>query len=215
MFILGLTGSIGMGKSTVAHMLHQLGVPVYEADAAIHHIYATNKSLPREIKLLCPAAVNGTNIDRKILGTWAFASKKNIKQLEKILHPKIKKLEYTFLRQAAKSGAPVAVLDIPLLYEIKAERYMDAVLVISAPAAIQKKRVLARPGMTLQKFKQILAKQVPDKIKRARADYVLNTGTTHAVTRRQLKQILAGLPDLGQKSVWQSGLYKRRRLQAQ
>ena len=186
--ILGLTGSIGMGKSTVAGMLRDLGVPVFDADAAVHELQGPGGALLPAIEAEFPGTTGPAGVDRPKLGAAVFGDPERLARLEAIVHPAVAAMRAAFL--ADHAGAPLVVFDIPLLFEKGGNQGLDAVAVVSAPAAEQRRRVLARPGMTVEKFEQILALQVPDAQKRARADYVIDTGTTLAETRAQV-QVMA------------------------
>lgn len=193
MFILGLTGSIGMGKSTAANMLRRLGVPVHDADAAVHRLLASDPAVRAEIAARFPGAVDGETIDRQALGATVFADPDARKDLEAILHPRVRAAAKRFLRKQAMARTPLVVLDIPLLYETGGEANVDAVLVVTAPAFLQAQRVMSRPGMSVERFGGILASQVPDSEKRRRADYVVETGLGKAYTYRRLQQLVAML----------------------
>jgi dephospho-CoA kinase len=197
MFILGLTGSIGMGKSTAANMLRRLGVPVHDADAAVHRLLAADRQVRAEIAARFPDAVDGETIDRQALGAAVFADPSARKALEAILHPRVRASAKRFLRRHALARAPLVVLDIPLLYETGGEANVDAVLVVTAPKFIQARRVLARPGMSVERFNGILASQLSDEEKRRRADYVVETGLGKAYTYRRLQRLVAALRALG------------------
>ncbi|WP_137046526.1 dephospho-CoA kinase [Pseudolabrys sp. FHR47] len=189
MFILGLTGSIGMGKTATAKMFAEEGVPVQDADAAVHTLYE-GKAVP-----LIEAAFPGTTADGKVdrvkLGTMVIGKPEAMAKLEKIVHPLVAQERDDFLAGAEKAGADLVVLDIPLLYETGSDINCDAVVVVSAPAEIQRERVLARPGMTEERFAAILAKQMPDADKRARADFIVDTSQGFDAARRQVREILA------------------------
>jgi dephospho-CoA kinase len=189
--ILGLTGSIGMGKSTVAQMLRDLDVPVFDADAAVHELQGPNGALVPLIEAAFPGTTDASGVVRPLLGAVVFQDKDKLVTLERIVHPAVAAMRGDFLRDNAE--APLVVFDIPLLYEKGSEKGLDAVAVVSAPAGEQRRRVLARPGMTAEKFEQILALQVPDAQKRARADYVIDTGTTLDATREQVAGIVQAL----------------------
>jgi dephospho-CoA kinase len=191
MKILGLTGSIGMGKSTVAQMLRDLDVPVFDADAAVHELQGPNGALVPLIEAAFPGTTDASGVVRPLLGAVVFQDKDKLATLERIVHPAVAAMRGDFLRDNAE--APLVVFDIPLLYEKGSEKGLDAVAVVSAPAAEQRRRVLARPGMTAEKFEQILALQVPDAEKRTRADYVIDTGTTLDATREQVAGIVQAL----------------------
>ena len=187
-FILGLTGSIGMGKSAVAAMLRGLGVPLFDADAAVHQLQGPGGACLEPIERAFPGTTGPTGIDRQKLGAAVFGNPDALKILEQIVHPEVAELRRTFL--ADNTGAPLIVFDIPLLYEKAGEHGLDAVVVVSAPPEMQRQRVLARPGMTEEKFEQILALQVPDADKRARADYVIDTGVRLAETRNAVQRLI-------------------------
>jgi dephospho-CoA kinase len=191
MKILGLTGSIGMGKSTVAAMLRDMDVPVFDADAAVHELQGPRGALLPLIEHAFPGTTGPEGVDRPKLGAAVFGDKKALSRLERIVHPAVAALRGDFLRENAE--APLVVFDIPLLYEKGGHQGLDAVAVVSASAADQRTRVLARPGMTIEKFEQILALQVPDAEKQARADHVIDTGTSLAATREQVAGIVRTL----------------------
>jgi dephospho-CoA kinase len=188
MFILGLTGSIGMGKSATAKMFAEEGVPVHDADAVVHRLYE-GEAVPL-IEAAFPGTTAGGKVDRDKLGKRVLDDADAIKRLEQIVHPLVAAARDKFLADAEKSGAPVALLDIPLLYETKGEGRCDAVVVVSAPAAVQRERTLARPGMTEQKLETILARQVPDAEKRRRADFVVDTSQGFDHARAQVRDIV-------------------------
>lgn len=190
-FILGLTGSIGMGKSTVAQMLRDLGVPVFDADAAVHELQGPGGALLPQIEAAFPGTTGSQGVDRPALGAAVFGDKDKLARLEAIVHPAVAAMRADFLME--NSHKPLIVFDIPLLYEKGGAAGLGAVAVVSAPAEIQRERVLARPGMSVEKFEQILSLQVPDAEKRARADYVIDTGTSLAATRDQVAAIVAAL----------------------
>jgi len=173
MRIIGLTGSIGMGKSAAAHYLRYLGVPVYDADAAVHGVYARGGAAVGPVGAVWPQAVRDGAIDREALSGLIAGDKTVLPQLEKIVHPIVRKVQERFLLANALRREPVIALDIPLLFETGGENRCDAVLVVSAPGFIQRARVLARPEMTPEKFDLILSRQTPDRIKRDRADVVV------------------------------------------
>ncbi len=187
-FVLGLTGSIGMGKSAVAAMLRDLGVPVFDADAAVHALQGPDGALLAPIEAAFPGTTGPGGVDRGKLGSAVFGDKAALARLEAIVHPAVGALRAEFL--AATVGAPLIVFDIPLLFEKGSANQVDAVAVVSAPAAMQRARVLARAGMTPEKFAQILALQVPDAQKRARADHVIDTGTSLVETRAAVARLV-------------------------
>lgn len=189
--ILGLTGSIGMGKSTVAGMLRDLGIPVFDADAAVHELQGPGGALLPAIEAAFPGTSGPQGLDRQKLGAAVFGDKDKLARLEAIVHPAVAAMRKRFLKE--NSGRPLVVFDIPLLYEKGGAQGVDAVAVVSAPANMQRERVLARPGMTVEKLEQILSLQVPDAEKRARADFVIDTGTSMAATRDQVAGIVAAL----------------------
>lgn len=191
MKILGLTGSIGMGKSTVAGMMRDLGVPVFDADAAVHELQGAHGALVPLIEAEFPGTTGAGGVDRAKLGAAVFGDRDALARLEGIVHPAVAAMRGDFLRDNAQ--APLVVFDIPLLYEKTGDRGLDAVAVVSAPAEVQRERVLARPGMTVEKFEQILGLQVPDAEKRARADFVIDTGTSLDATRKQVAGIVKAL----------------------
>ena len=189
--VIGLTGSIGMGKSTVAGMLRDLGVPVFDADAAVHELQGPGGALLPTIEAEFPGTTGPGGVDRRKLGAAVFGDSDKLARLERIVHPAVGAMRAAFME--AHASAPLIVFDIPLLYEKTGSAGFDAVVVVSAEADIQRARVLARPDMTEQKFEQILALQVPDAEKRARADFVIDTGTTLEETREQVAGIVATL----------------------
>jgi dephospho-CoA kinase len=190
-FRLGLTGSIGMGKSTTAGLFRELGVPVHDADAAVHALYGAEGVAPVEAAF--PGVTQGGRIDRALLGARVLGDDAAMKRLEAIVHPLVRAREIAFLEGAAASGADIAVLDIPLLYETGAQGRVDAVLVVTAPESVQRARVLARPGMTEEKLAAILSRQLPDSEKRRRADHVIDTGHGLAHARAEAAALLARL----------------------
>ncbi len=172
-FFLGLTGSIGMGKSTTAKMFEQEGAKIWDADAAVHRLYAVNGGAVEGIRALCPDAIVEGTVDRSVLKAWIAQSRDAFQKIEKLVHPLVAQDRATFISE--NMAAEVLVFDIPLLFETGSVNDMDGVVVVSAPADIQRQRVLARPDMTAQQFEVILAKQLPDAEKRARADYLVET----------------------------------------
>ena len=189
MVVLGLTGSLGMGKSTTAGFFAELGVPVHDADAAVHRLYEA-EAVP-----LIEAAFPGTTaegaVDREKLAKRVLDDPAAIKKLEGIVHPLVRAAEEQFLAEAARKNTRVAVLDIPLLFETGGDRRCDAVVVVSAPEDIQRIRIFSRPGMTEQKFAGIVANQMPDAEKRRRADFVVDTSKGFDAARAQVREILA------------------------
>jgi dephospho-CoA kinase len=193
MVIVGLTGSIGMGKSTAAAMLRRMGVPVYDADAAVHRLQAPGGIALAPIEAAFPGVVKDGVLDRQALGARVFGDKEALRKLEAIVHPLVGQQQRAFLKRAARRGAPLVVVDIPLLFEGRGERRVDATLVVSAPAFLQRRRVMARPGMTEDKLAGILHQQVPDSVKRRRATIVIPTGLGLAPTRAALQKAVARL----------------------
>ena len=191
MLVLGLTGSIGMGKTTTARLFAEAGVPVHDADATVHRLYEGDAVAPIE------AAFPGTTVDGKVdrekLARRVLGDTPALQRLEAIVHPLVRAAETQFLAKAAANGAPVAVLDIPLLFETGADARVDAVVVVSAPADIQRQRAFERPGMTAEKLQQILARQMPDAEKRARADFVVDSSQGIEAARAQVQSILQSL----------------------
>jgi dephospho-CoA kinase len=175
MIILGLTGSIGMGKSETARMFQRLDVPVYDSDAAVHALYAAGGAAVRPIGEMFADAIVNDAVDRQILGAHVLGHPDRLKQLERIVHPLVGQAQMAFLEKARAQNAPLVVLDIPLLFETGGNGRVDKVLVVSCPPELQRARVLARPGMSEKKLDAILAKQMPDAEKRARADFVIET----------------------------------------
>jgi len=193
MTVLGLTGSIGMGKSTTLAMFASLGVPVWDADAAVHRLYGPGGAGAAAIGALVPDAVGPDGVDRARLRAAVLADPSLLPRIEAVIHPLVAADRDTFLAKARAAGAAVAVCDIPLLFETGAESWLDKVAVVSAPAKVQRERVLRRPGMTVEALEALLAKQMPDAEKRARADYVIDTGRSKKYARAQVEAILAEL----------------------
>ncbi|MBO6638639.1 MAG: dephospho-CoA kinase [Roseitalea sp.] len=189
MIRLGLTGSIGMGKSTTAAMFADAGVPVHDSDAAVHELYA-GEAAPL-IEAAFPGTVIDGVVDRKRLGERVLGDAEALARLEAMVHPMVSDHEAAFVARARANGAPLVVLDIPLLFEIDAQNRVDEVLVVTAPAAVQKERVLARPGMTEDRFEAILARQVPDRIKRAKADFIIDTSLGLDCARAKVADLIA------------------------
>ena len=194
MFVLGLTGSIGMGKSTTARFFSEAGVPVHDADATVHRLYE-GAAVP-----VIEAAFPGTTADRKVdrdkLAKRVLGDAAALERLEAIVHPLVRAAEQAFLANAEAAGASVAVLDIPLLFETGGQDRVDAVVVVSAPADVQRARAFERPGMTENKFDAILAKQTPDEEKRRRADFVVDTSKGFDAARAEVDAILRAVATL-------------------
>jgi dephospho-CoA kinase len=189
MKMLGLTGSIGMGKSTVAAMFEEAGVPVFDADAAVHQLQGPGGALVPVIEASFPDTTGPSGVDRARLGAQVLGDPTALARLEAIIHPAVAEMRTRFL--ADHADAPLIVFDIPLLFENGGGAGLDAVAVVSAPPHVQRERVLARPGMTQEKFERILALQMPDAEKRARADFVIDTGVPHEDTRAQVRQLVS------------------------
>lgn len=189
--IIGLTGSIGMGKSTVAAMFAEAGIPVFDADAEVRSMQGPGGELVPAIEAAFPGSTGPDGVDRDRLGHQVFADKDALERLEAIVHPAVANRRADFLEQHADKRA--VVFDIPLLYERGGHEAVDMVVVVSAPAEAQRARVLARPGMTPQKLDHILGLQLHDSHKRERADYVIDTGTTRDATRAQVTALIAAL----------------------
>jgi len=193
MLIIGLTGSIGMGKSTVAKRFVANGVPVCDADAEVHKLYAAGGAAVGPIEAAFPGVTGADGVERPKLAAALLKDPSGFKRLEAIVHPLVFEAERAFLRAEAARGSDMAVLEIPLLLEGDGAQRVDVVIVVSAPAHVQRQRVLDRPGMTAEKFEQILARQVPDAEKRARADFVVDTGAPLAETLAQVDRVIASL----------------------
>jgi len=191
MIILGLTGSIGMGKTTAANMFADNGVPVYSADDAVHQLYS-GRAAPL-IEAAFPGTVVDGTVDRTKLSSAVLGKPEALKKLESIIHPLVHEEEAAFLARARADGADIALIDIPLLFETGGQSRVDKVAVVSAPADIQRERVLSRAGMTEAKFEAILARQMPDVDKRARADFVIDSSGDFDETRAQIKAIISEL----------------------
>ena len=189
--ILGLTGSIGMGKSTVAQMFREAGVPVFDADAEVHKLQGPGGPLLPAIEAAFPGTIGPQGVDRPALGNLVFGDPAALARLEAIVHPAVAKVRDLFMLEHA--GEPLVVFDVPLLFEKGGWEKVDAVVVVSAPFEVQRARVLARPGMTPEKFAHVLGLQVPDSEKRARADFVIDTGTPLPVTRDAVRQVIESL----------------------
>jgi dephospho-CoA kinase len=189
MLVLGLTGSIGMGKSTTTRFFAEEGVPVLDADAVVHKLY--EGAAVAAIEAAFPGTTAGGTVDREKLAQHVVGAPEALKRLEAIVHPLVRAEQVRFLAEAEASGAPVAVLDVPLLFETGGDKRVDAVVVVTAPPDIQRARMLERPGMTAEKFAALLAKQTPDADKRARADFVVDTSQGVDSARTQVRAILS------------------------
>ena len=189
--IIGLTGSIGMGKSTVAQMFREAGVPVFDADAEVRAMQGHDGELVPAIEAEFPGSTGAQGVNREALGQLVFSDPAKLARLEAIVHPAVARKRATFL--AANASAPMLVFDIPLLLEGSGHQAVDTIVVVSAPVDVQRERVLARPGMTEEKFEHILGLQLPDSQKRDRADHVIDTGTSLERTRAQVTRLVNAL----------------------
>jgi dephospho-CoA kinase len=199
MKVVGLTGSIGMGKTTAALLLRRMGVPVHDADAAVHRLLGKGGAGVPAVAAAFPGVVRDGAVDRTALGAKVFGDAEAMRRLERILHPLVRQDSGRFLKDARRGGARIAVLDVPLLFEVGRDRDCDATLVVSAPAFVQRARVLARPGMTERRLHEVLSRQMPDLEKRRRADYVVQTGLGRRLTLRRLARVLKELERVGAK----------------
>ena len=194
MIILGLTGSVGMGKSTAAAMFRRMRVPVHDSDAVVHRLLAPGgAAVPKVVAVFPGVSDKQGGIDRGELGARVFGDAPALKRLERILHPLVRQSQARFLREARARRVPLVVLDIPLLFETGGEKRCDAVVVVSAPRWVQRARVLARPNMTEARFRAILKKQMPDHEKRRRAQYIVPSGLGRAMTYRRLARLVRAL----------------------
>ncbi|MAI91023.1 dephospho-CoA kinase [Ponticaulis sp.] len=193
MIILGLTGSIGMGKSATAQLFRDEGVPVYDADAAVHEIYEPGGSAVEPVGAEFPGVVINGRVDRSALRHAVLNDAAALKRLEAIVHPLVGETQMKFRAEAKDSGADIALLDIPLLFETSGDKRVDYIAVVTAPADVQRERVMAREGMTEATFEAILSKQVPDAEKRARADFIINTRIDIDYARDQVRALIAAL----------------------
>lgn len=192
-YVVALTGSIGMGKSATANMFRADGVPVWDADAAVHELYAAGGPAVEPVRARFPNAVVDGAVDRERLSAEVLGNDAAIKDLERIVHPLVGEHRAAFRAEADAAGADIVVVDVPLLFETGGEKKVDAVVVVSASAEQQRERVLARPGMTVAKFESILARQTPDAEKRRRADHVIDTGVSLAETEAQVAALVASM----------------------
>jgi dephospho-CoA kinase len=192
MLIVGLTGSIGMGKSTAAAHLRARGLPVFDADAEVHRLYAGGKAVDL-VERAFPGTTKNGGVDRAKLSAALVAAPHRLRELEAIVHPLVRDAERAFLREHAEHGAAIAVMEIPLLFETGADALVDVTIVLSAPPEVQRARLLQRPGLTASKLDQLLARQTPDAEKRARADFVVDTSGDHASSEAALDGIIAEL----------------------
>jgi dephospho-CoA kinase len=197
MFVLGLTGSIGMGKTTTAAMFRAEGIRVHDSDATVHELY--RGAAAPAVEAAFPGVARDGVIDRSALGARVFDDPAALQRLEAIVHPLVAAAREKFLAEAAKAGARRVVLDVPLLFEIGADRSVDAVVLVSAPESVQKARAASRPGMTPLRLEAILAKQMPDAEKRARAHFIIDTGSGFEAARRQVRGVLRALAGAADK----------------
>lgn len=195
MIHIGLTGSIGMGKSTTAQMFREAGIPVYDADAAVADLYVRGGAAVAPLEAAFPGVTRDGAVDREALRLRVLGDDAAMTRLNSVVHPLLGRDRQAFLSQAEASGADVLVFDIPLLFETGGERNMDAVVVVSAPADVQRARVLAREGMSPERLEAILARQTPDADKRARADFVIDTGQGLEVAREGVRRVLEAVRD--------------------
>lgn len=193
MIVLGLTGSIGMGKTAAAAAFRQVGAPVFDADAAVHRLLARGGGAVAEVEAAFPDVVRGGAVDREALGRRVFGDADALKKLEGIVHPKVRASRTRFIRLSASRGERLVVLDIPLLFETGGEAECDFICVVSAPRFVQAGRVLGRPGMTPEKLAGVLARQMPDAEKRRRADFVVPTGNGKRHSLRQIGSLVTML----------------------
>ena len=195
MIIIGLTGSIGMGKSTAAKMFTEAGAPAFDSDETVHRLYAPGGAAVAAVAAEFPAALKEGGIDRAALSAWLVDHPAALKRLEQIVHPFVRQAQLDFAEAQRAAGARWVVFDIPLLFETGSADLVDRVVVVSAPADVQRARVLARPGMTEEKFSQLLARQTPDADKRAQADFIIETGGSLDQTRAQVRAVLDALSE--------------------
>ena len=192
-FVVGLTGSIGMGKTETAKLFARLGIPVHDADAVVHALYDHGGAAVGSIAKEFPKAVTDDRVDRTVLAACLAGDEAAFQRLEAIVHPLVREAERSFLEACAKRGDKIVVLDIPLLFETGGDSRVDAIVVVSAPPEVQRTRVLAREGMTLEKLEAIHARQIPDVDKRAKADFVIETDKGLAQAYESVKHLIAQL----------------------
>lgn len=191
MKIIGLTGSIGMGKTTTAHMFKDIGCPIFNADDAVHQLYAKGGKGSALIHAVFPDAIENGAVNRKKLSSHIKADPLNLTVLESFIHPWVSEKRAEFLKQAKVNNAKAVIFDVPLLFETGLDKALDAVVVVTAPALIQKARVMARPGMTAEIFNMLLSRQMSDAEKRHRADYIISTGQGLENARKQVQDVLS------------------------
>jgi dephospho-CoA kinase len=197
MIVIGLTGSIGMGKSTVAQMFADEGAPAFNSDDAVHALYAPGGAAVGPVSAAFAGVLKDGGIDRAALSAHVINNAEAMRRLEQIVHPLVRDANRAFRERHLAAGTPIVVFDIPLLFEGRGTSNFDKVVVVSAPMDVQRARVLARPGMTAEKFEALLARQVPDAEKRAKADFVINTGVSLEETRAQVRAVLDALREQG------------------
>lgn len=195
MIVVGITGSIGMGKTTAANMLREMNIPVHDSDASVHFLLGPNGAAVNAVARMFPETLQLDDkqrpfIDRQLLGRLVFGDRKKKKQLEDLLHPMVRAESDAFKEEMAKRAHKIIALDIPLLFETGGEKRVDVTICVTAPRDVQKERVLSRPGMTSEKFDRIVAGQLPDSEKQKRADYILDSGVDREEMRLQLQKIL-------------------------
>ena len=190
MTIIGLTGSIGMGKTTTAHMFEALGCPVFDSDAAVHNLYKPGGRAVPLLKAVFPDVIKDGAVDRARLGAHMRKDPLNLQVLESFIHPMIAEDRHAFMKKAQENNQPIVVFDVPLLFETGGDKDVDIVVVVTAPAEVQKKRVLSRPGMSEDLFESLLKRQMPDADKRRRADYLIYTDKGLDFAREQVQKIL-------------------------
>jgi len=191
MLVIGLTGGIGMGKSAAADHFARAGVPVFNADACVHQLYEGDAVGP--IEAAFPGVTRGGSVDRTLLAEKLAGSQQRLRQLEAIVHPMVVKAEIEFLREQEEKGATLAVLEIPLLFETGADARVDVTIVLSVPSEVQRKRVLARSGMTVDKLEHLIARQLPDADRRARAEFVVDSGASLADMHEEIDRLIESL----------------------
>jgi dephospho-CoA kinase len=191
MLVIGLTGGIGMGKSAAAVHFSRSGIPVFNADSCVHRLYEGDAVPP--IEAAFPGVTRNGKVDRALLAAQLTGKPERLKELESIVHPMVVRREIEFLQEQEKKGAVLAVLEIPLLFETGADKRVDVTVVLSAPRHVQRERVLARPGMTVEKLEHLLARQLPDEEKRARADFVVDSGTGLTDMHREIDTLIESL----------------------
>lgn len=190
MIVIGLTGSIGMGKTTAADVLRQVDVKVHDADAAVHRLLARGGKAVAAVGAAFPGVVRDGAVDRSELGKRVFGNARALDQLESVLHPMVREESLRFLQDCERGGEPLAVLEVPLLFETGGERDCDVIILVSAPPDVQAERVMRRPGMTRERLADIRTRQMPDEEKRSRADFVVDTGLGHEESLREITRIV-------------------------